>query len=98
MPSHGPFPQVINTAFIAPMIRDEALGGWTVVLMPDSSSFFGTRQPVKVAGTIDGHPFSATMLPIGDGTHLIPVKAALRETIGKEHGADVTIRLEQRYS
>lgn len=91
-------PHDIDTTFTAPIIRDEATGGWTMVLMPGSGNFFGTRKPVKVAGTIDGHPFAATMLPMGDGTHMIPIRVALRKTVGKEHGADVTVRLERRYS
>jgi len=98
MPSAVTTPQDIDTTFTAPIIRDQTIGGWTVVLMPGSGAFFGTRKPVKVAGTIDGHPFAATMLPKGDGTHLVSIKAALRKTLGKEHGADVTVRLERRFS
>lgn len=98
MPSTVTAPQDIATTFTAPIIRDEAKGGWTMVLMPGSGEFFGTRKPVKVAGTIDGHSFAATMLPMGDGTHMIPIKAALRKTVGKENGAEVTVRLERRFS
>jgi hypothetical protein len=98
MSSTEPFPQEIDTTFTAPMSRDESIGGWTIVLMPGSCEFFGTRKPVKVAGTIDGHAFAATMLPMGDGIHMIPIKAALRKSVGKEHGADVTVRLERRFS
>lgn len=72
MPSAVTTPQDIDTTFTAPIIRDQTIGGWTVVLMPGSGAFFGTRKPVEVAGTIDGHPFAATMLPKGDGTHLVP--------------------------
>ena len=97
MSSTGPFPQEIDTTFTAPLVRDEAIGGWTIVQMPGSSDFFGTRKPVKVAGTIDGHAFTATLLPKGDGNHLIPIKAALRKSVGKENGADVTVRLERRF-
>ncbi len=65
--------------------------------MPDSGAFFGTRKPVKVAGTIDGHPFQATMLPMGDGSHMVPIKAALRTIIGKhEPGTEVTVHCDQR--
>ncbi|WP_053205475.1 DUF1905 domain-containing protein [Jiangella muralis] len=69
---------------------------WTVVVMADSARVFGTRQPVKVAGTMDGHPFEATLLPLGDGTHIVPVKAAVRKAIGKGAGDDVTIHLQHR--
>lgn len=98
MPSTAAYSQDINTAFTAPIIRDESKGGWTIIVMPGSGEFFGTRKPVKVSGTIEGHAFAATMLPMGDGTHMIPVKAALRKTIGKENGAIVAVRLERRYS
>jgi len=98
MPSAVTTPQDIDITFTAPIIRDEAKGGWTIVQMPRSGELFGTRKPVKVAGTIDGNPFAATMLPMGDGTHLVPIKAALRKTLGKETGADVTVRLERRFS
>lgn len=91
-------PQEIDTTFTAPIVRDEAVGGWTIVRMPGSAELFGTRKPVKVSGTIDGHPFNATLLPLGDGTHMVPVKAALRKAVGKEHGADVTVRLERRFT
>ena len=90
--------QELDLMFTATMERNESVGGWTVVVMPDSGNLLGTRKPVKVGGTIDGHPFAATMLPLGDGTHLIPVKAALRKTIGKQAGAEITIRLTERFS
>jgi hypothetical protein len=90
--------QPIDVRFTGPIVRDESVGGWTIVPMPGSSDVFGTRKPVKVSGTIDGHPFAATMLPLGDGTHMVPIKAALRKTGGKEHGADVTLHLDRRYS
>lgn len=90
--------QDIDTTFTAPIVRDEATSGWTMVVMPGSGDFFGTRKPVKVTGTIDGHPFAATMLPLGDGTHMLPLRAALRQSVGKGHGADITVRLERRLS
>lgn len=90
--------QDIDATFTATMKTDSDIGGWTVVVMPGSGEYFGTRRPVKVAGTIDGHPFSATFLPSGDGTHMLPIKAAVRKLIGKESGAEVTVHLQQRFS
>ena len=65
---------------------------------PASGDIFATRKEVKVAGTIDGQPFQATLLPTGDGTHMVPPKAALRKTLGKEIGDSVAVHLQQRLS
>ena len=35
-------------------------------------------------------------MAMGDGTHKLPVKADVREAIGKESGDAVIIRLEER--
>lgn len=32
----------------------------------------------------------------GDGTHRLPVKAAVRDAIGKQEGDEVTVRLTER--
>jgi len=88
--------QEIDTTLTAPIRREMGPGAWTIVVMPGSGEYFGTRKPVKVGGTIDGHGFEATLLPMGDGTHMVPIKAALRAAVGKDDGDEVTVRLERR--
>ncbi len=67
--------------------------------VPGSAELLGTRRPVKVGGTIDGHPFTATLTPSGNGPHWLPIKAALCKLIGKDQAGDeVTFRLAQRLS
>jgi hypothetical protein len=71
---------------------------WTCVQLPDSAAIFGTRGLVKVAGTIDGEPFTGAFMALGDGTHKLPVSAKVRSAIGKAEGDDVVVHLDRRHS
>ena len=47
-------------------------------------------------GTIDGQPFRSSFMALGDGTHMLPVKADIRKAIGKQAGDTVTVHLVER--
>ncbi len=89
------FPQPLDARFTVPIRKDGAFP--TYVELPGSADLLGTRRPVRITGTIDGHAFAATLMPSGTGPHWLPLRAALCTAVGKSRaGEDVVVHLLQR--
>ena len=85
----------LDITFSAQIIADNN-SGWLCVQMPGSAEAFGTGKAVKVEGTVNGHEYAASMLPVGGGTHMMPIRATLRKTLGKGLGDVVHVHLSAR--
>lgn len=91
-------PEPLDHSFTATLLAE--LGGvsWTCVVVPGSAELLGTTRAAKVTGTVDGAPLSTSLMPVGDGQHMLPVKASILKAIGKSIGDDVDVHLTQRLS
>lgn len=90
-----PEPQPLDARFTAAISKDGAFA--TYLELAGSEEALGTRRAVKVTGTLDGHPFAATLMPSGTGPHWLPLRKALCATIGKDSaGQHVEVHLQQR--
>ena len=85
----------LDASFTAAIQKDGAFS--TYLELVGSDDLLGTRRAVKVAGTLDGHPFEATLMPSGRGPHWVPLRAALSKAIGKaDAGEQVDVHLRRR--
>jgi hypothetical protein len=66
----------------------EIASSWAEILNP------GVRISYRVKGRIDQYPISQlALLPMGDGSFILPANAGIRRKIGKEQGDKVRVEL-----
>ena len=88
--------QRLKKQFVSVLEKSFNKGGWTYATWPESSKFFGTKGLVKIKGKINGYPFRASFMAMGNGKHMLPINMAIRKKIQKEAGQKVTIQLQER--
>lgn len=84
---------LVNQTYL--LERFPGKGGWTYAAIPeilqDKHAHFGW---VKVRGTIDGFEIKQYhLMPMGNGTLFLPVRAEIRKKIGKQAGDRVEVIL-----
>lgn len=71
--------------------------GWTYILIPaDIAEQLnpGVKKSFRVKGKFDAYVFDAmTLLPMGEGDFIIPLKADVRKAIGKRAGDELKVQL-----
>jgi hypothetical protein len=83
--------------FKAKLLRPARSGeqsAWTFLVLPKSvSEKLPRRGRTSVVGTMNGHPFCATLEPDGQLSHWLKVSEALSEASGVEAGDTVTLEM-----
>jgi hypothetical protein len=82
--------------FTAKLMRPARPGNatWTFLVVPKrASAKLPTRSMTSVEGTLEGHPFQATLEPDGEGSHWLKVGQALRKAAGVTAGDTVTLEV-----
>ena len=86
MPSHE---------FNATLERPDVVGAWTFLRVPlDVKKVFGTRARVAVKGSVNGAVFRSSLLPQGDGSHILVVNKSIRTQANADAGDAVHVILE----
>jgi hypothetical protein len=72
--------------------------GWTYIEVPaDTADEInpGVKKSYRVKGSLDHFKIKGvSILPMGDGSFIIPLNAAMRKGIGKRKGATMKVKLE----
>lgn len=73
--------------------------GWTYIEIPAAIAEKikpNNKRSFRVKGKLDAHKIAGVaLLPMGDGTFIMPLNAAMRKNIGKRHGAMLKVQLEE---
>jgi hypothetical protein len=87
------------TAIILQFAEQGEKTGWSYVRIPaDIAGKLkpGYKKSFRVKGKLDSHSIrQLALLPMGDGTFILPLKSSLRKAIHKNKGAMLKLSLEE---
>ncbi|MBI4947079.1 MAG: DUF1905 domain-containing protein [Bacteroidetes bacterium] len=73
--------------------------GWTYIEIPADVARKlkpGNKRSFRVKGKLDSYSFEKTsLLPMGKGSFILPLNAAIRKAIGKRHGAMLRVQMAE---
>ncbi|HZZ17736.1 MAG TPA: YdeI/OmpD-associated family protein [Opitutaceae bacterium] len=85
----------MKQTFKAKLIGKGPTGSWTFLPIPFSvEERFGSKAQVRVKGTINGFAFQNSLMPEGDGTHLMMVSKILKDGAGCANGDTVSVVMD----
>lgn len=77
-------------------VLERPAGAWTFLRVPfDVQEAFGSRARVAVKGSVNGVAIRSSLMPQGDGTHILVVNSSIRDQAGADVGDTVRVTLEQ---
>ena len=72
--------------------------GWTYIVITQEQAESlkpATKVSFRVKGRLDDHPIEkVALLPMGDGSFILPLNAVMRKGLNKEKGAKISVHLE----
>jgi hypothetical protein len=82
--------------FKTKLLRPAAAKGasWSFVILPkNASAKLRSRSTTAIEGSLNDHPFRATLAPDGRGSHWLKVNRTMREGAGAQVGDIVTLEI-----
>jgi uncharacterized protein YdeI (YjbR/CyaY-like superfamily) len=82
-------------SFDATLVRGGGTLNWTIIRIPfDSAKLWRTRGQIRVKGDINGFPFTSTLFPDGEGSHILVVNKTMQKGSKTKLGSTAKFRLE----
>ncbi len=92
------FPMIKFIATIKKFNKQGEKTGWTYIAITEEQASQlkpGTKVSFRVKGRLDNYPIEkVALLPMGDGSFIMPLNATIRKGIKKQKGAEVEAHLE----